>query len=213
MRTIIPLSAVAGVTATVGYAALIERNWFALRQFEVPVLPPGTEPLRVLHISDTHLTPGRRRLINWVRSLDELDPHLVINTGDSIAHPEAVGPLMEALEPLLRRPGAFVLGSNDMFAPEVRNPLRYLRGPSSRWPGRKHTPDLPWEKLRDEMTSAGWLDLDNRLGRLTAGGIDIALAGVGDAHIGKDRYEQVAGQPSQAGPPPGRHALARAAGT
>jgi predicted MPP superfamily phosphohydrolase len=198
MRSIIPLSAAAGAAATIGYAAVIERNWFALRKFEIPVLPPGTGPLRVLHISDTHLTPGRKRLISWVRSLDELDPHLVVNTGDSIAHPEAVRPLMEALEPLLRRPGAFVLGSNDMFAPEPRNPLRYLRGPSSRWPGRKQIPDLPWEKLRDEMTAAGWLDLDNRRGRLTAGGIDIALAGVGDAHINKDRYEQVAGQPSQA---------------
>src|ERR1700749_1875041 len=111
MRTIIPLSAVAGGAVTLGYAALIERNWFALRQFEIPVLPPGTGPLRVLHISDTHLTPSRRRLINWVRALDGLDPHLVVNTGDSIAHPEAVGSLMEALEPLLRRPGVFVLGS------------------------------------------------------------------------------------------------------
>jgi predicted MPP superfamily phosphohydrolase len=197
MRTIIPLSAVAGGAVTLGYAALIERNWFALRQFEIPVLPPGAGPLRVLHISDTHLTPGRKRLINWVRALDELDPHLVVNTGDSIAHPEAVDSLMEALEPLLKRPGVFVLGSNDMFAPEPRNPLRYLGGPSARWSGHKKSPDLPWEKLRDEMAAAGWLDLDNHRGRLTAGGIDIALAGVGDAHINKDRYEQVAGAPSQ----------------
>ena len=44
------------------------------------------------------------------------------------------------------------------------------------------------------MTAAGWLDLDNRRGRLTAGGLDIAVAGVHDAHIKRDRYAQVAGR-------------------
>ena len=44
------------------------------------------------------------------------------------------------------------------------------------------------------MSAAGWLDLNNQGGRLTAGGLDIALAGVHDSHIEKDRYEQVAGQ-------------------
>jgi len=196
LRTIIPLTAAAGAAAGIGYASLIERNWFALRQFEIPVLSPGTGPLRVLHISDTHLTPNRGRLISWVRSLDELDPHLVVNTGDSIAHPEAVESLMEGLGPLLTRPGVFVLGSNDLHAPKARNPLRYFTGPSSHWPTRRKTPDLPWEKLRDDLTAAGWLDLNNRRGQLTAGGIEIALAGVDDAHVRRDRYDQVGGPAS-----------------
>ena len=58
------------------------------------------------------------------------------------------------------------------------------------------------------MTAAGWLDLNNQRGRLTVGGIDIALAGVHDAHIKKDRYEQVAGRADQAACPSSRrHAL------
>ena len=44
------------------------------------------------------------------------------------------------------------------------------------------------------MTAAGWLDLDNQRGQLTAGGLDIAVAGVHDSHIKRDRYEQIAGQ-------------------
>lgn len=192
MRTLIPVTAAAGAAA-IGYAALIERNWFALRRYEVPVLPEGAEPLRVLHISDAHLTPGRRRLMAWIRSLDDLDPHLVVNTGDSIAHRDAVRYFLDSLGPLLGRPGAFVLGSNDMFAPKPGNPARYLGGPSSRWRVKK-SPDLPWEKLRDDMTAAGWLDLNNQRGRLTAGGMDIALAGVHDSHIKKDRYEEIAGR-------------------
>jgi uncharacterized protein len=193
MRTLIPVTAVAGASA-IGYAALIERNWFALRQFAIPILPPGTGPLRVLHISDTHLTPGRKSLMSWLRSLDELDPHLVVNTGDSIAHPQATKCFLDALGPLLDRPGMFVLAAHDLYAPKPSNPAKYLLGPSYRKRDRHKQPDLPWEKLRDDMTAAGWLDLTNQRGRLTVGGIDIALAGVHDSHIKRDRYDQVAGQ-------------------
>ena len=181
-----------GAVAALGYAGIIERNWFALRRFDIPVLPPGTEPLRVLHISDTHLTPGRTRLQSWVRALDDLEPDLVVNTGDSIAHPEAIRYFLDALGPLLDRPGVFVLGSNDLYAPEPFNPASYLLGPSSRR-HKKKEPDLPWEKLRDSMTAAGWLDLNNQRGQLTAAGLTIALAGVHDPHIKRDRYEHVAG--------------------
>jgi predicted MPP superfamily phosphohydrolase len=196
MRTLIPATAAAGAAAgaaAIGYAAVIERNWFALREFDVPVLPPGTEPLRVLHISDAHLTPGRRRLISWIRSLDDLAPDLVVNTGDSIAHPEAVRSFLGALGPLLDRPGVFVLGSNDLYAPVPVNPLRYLRRSSSDWHRRKY-PDLPWEELRDGMAAAGWLDLNNQRGQLKVSGRQIAFAGVHDSHIKRDRYEQVAGR-------------------
>lgn len=193
MRTLVPACAVAGAAA-IGYATVVERNWFALRRLEIPVLPPDSEPLRVLHISDAHLTPGRRRLISWIRSLSDLDPDLVIDTGDNIAHPRSAKCLLDALGPLLDRPGAFVFGCNDLYAPVPANPGRYLRGPSSRWLDPSRIPDLPWEKLRDGMTAAGWLDLNNQRGRLTVGGLGIALAGVHDSQIKRDRYEQVAGR-------------------
>ncbi len=192
LRTLIPVTAAAGAAVALGYAGIVERNWFALRRFEIPVLPPGTGPLRILHISDTHLTPGRTRMRSWIRALDDLEPDLVVNTGDSIAHPQAVRHFLDALGPLLDRPGVFVLGSNDLYAPEPFNPARYLLGPSSRR-RKKKEPDLPWEKLQDSMTAAGWLDLNNQRGQLTAGGLSIALAGVHDSHVKRDRYAQVAG--------------------
>jgi len=135
MRTLIPATAAVGAAgaALVGYAAVIERNWFTLRKFDVPVLPPGARPLRVLHISDAHLTPGRRRLMSWIRSLDDLDPDLVVNTGDSISHQESVPYFLDSLGPLLDRPGVFVLGSNDLYAPVPKNPMRYFRRSKSRW--------------------------------------------------------------------------------
>jgi predicted MPP superfamily phosphohydrolase len=191
LRTLLPAAAALGA-AGLGYATVVERNWFALRRFEIPVLAPGSEPLRVLHISDAHLTPRRERLMSWIRALDDLDPHLVVNTGDSIAHVDAVEYFLDSLGPLLDRPGVFVYGSNDLHAPVPRNPFLYLQREGSRKHSAKSV-DLPWEKLRDGMLAAGWLDLNNRRGQLTAGGRKVAFAGVHDAHINRARYAAVAG--------------------
>ena len=191
-RTITSIAAVAGVAA-IGYASVIERNWFALREETIPVLPPDADPLRVLHISDMHLTPGRHRLMAFVRSLAALDPDLVVNTGDSISHRDAIGPFLEALGPLLYRPGVFVYGSNDLFSPVFKNPARYLWRTSA-GEHERDEPDLPWQKLGEEFTAAGWLDLNNRRGQLTVNGLDIAFGGVHDSHSARDRYDQIAGQ-------------------
>jgi uncharacterized protein len=191
LRTL-ALTAVAG-GAVVGYASIVERNWFTLRSYEVPVLPADAKPLRVLHISDAHLTPGRHRLISWIRSLDAAtEPDLVVNTGDSLADSEAVRPFLDALGPLLDRPGVFVYGSNDLFSPLLKNPAKYLWRDSSRDHKRK-IPDLPWEELGQGMSAAGWLDLNNRRGRLKAGELDIDVAGIHDSHIKRDRYDEIAG--------------------
>jgi predicted MPP superfamily phosphohydrolase len=191
-RTIATVAALAG-TAAFGYASVIERNWFTLREQEIPVLPPGAAPLRVLHISDAHLTPGRHRLLSFIRSLSALSPDLVVNTGDSLASTEAVGPLLDALGPLLDLPGAFVLGKNDLYSPKPANPARYLWRTSAGEHHHREAPDLPWEKLGAELSAAGWLDLDNQRGELTVNGLRVALAGVHDPHAGLDRYHLVAG--------------------
>jgi len=185
-------AAVLAGAATFGYASVIERNWFVLREHEVPVLDEGVAPLRVLHISDVHLTPGRHRLLSWIRSLDALEPDLVINTGDSIAHHGAVTPFLDALGPLLDRPGAFVYGSNDLYAPKPKNPARYLWRTSAMEHSRD-VPDLPWAELGAGMEAAGWLNLNNRRGRIKAGEHDIEVSGVHDSHIRRDRYDLVAG--------------------
>lgn len=185
-------TAISGVA--LGYASVVERNWFALRRYDVPVLPEGATPLRVLHISDAHLTPGRHRLMSWIRSLDALEPDLVVNTGDSIAHARAVQPFLAALGPLLDRPGVFVYGSNDLYSPSPKNPLRYLWRTSAAEHSR-HIPDLPWAELGAGMAAAGWLDANNRRGRIKAGDLDIEVGGVHDSHTRRDRYHEIAGRP------------------
>jgi predicted MPP superfamily phosphohydrolase len=185
-------TAIAGA-AVLGYAAVIERNWFTLRRHQVPVLPAGSKPLRILHISDMHLTPGRHRLLSFLRTLDALEPDLVVNTGDSIAHKQAVTPLLDALGPLLDRPGVFVFGSNDLYSPVPKNPTRYLWRTSAE-EHRRHAPDLPWAELGASMEAAGWLNANNYRSRIKVGDFDIEVAGVHDSHIARDRYEKIAGQ-------------------
>ncbi|WP_283139741.1 metallophosphoesterase [Rhizohabitans arisaemae] len=191
-RTAIPLSLLTLGVAGLGYASLIERNWFRLRRFDVPVLPPGQRPLRILHISDLHLTPSRRLLIDWVRSLGDLEPDLVVNTGDSIAHPDAVPALLHALEPLMTRPGVFVYGSNDFYTPKPKNPARYLWRTSSGDHNRK-IPDLPWQELGEGMVAGGWLDLNNATGRIKTDTHDVYVGGIHDSHFHRDRYSMIAG--------------------
>lgn len=180
---------VATGAATVAYASLVERTRWTLRRFDVPVLPPDSAPLSVLHISDIHLTAGQRSKQRWLRSLDALDPDLVVCTGDNLAGFDAVPPALDALGPLLDRPGAFVMGSNDYYAPRPKNPLRYFWKEHKRVVGVR----LPWEPLRDGFVAAGWLDLTNARGCLTVAGRRIAFGGVDDPHIRRDHYERIAG--------------------
>lgn len=184
------LATTAAGAGTLAYAAGYEVRAFRLRHVEVPVLAEGSDPLTVLQVSDLHIVPGQRRKRDWVRELARLEPDLVVNTGDNLSHREAVPYALDALEPLLERPGAFVLGSNDYFAPQLRNPARYLW---THTPQERTVEDLPWKELRDGFTNAGWLDLDNARGELTVAGRRIAFAGVDDPHIGRDRYADVAG--------------------
>ena len=146
----------------------------------------------MLHISDIHLTPGRHRLMAFVRSLASLEPDLVVNTGDSIASPDAIGPLLDSLGPLLDGPAC------SSTAPTTcTRPSRRTRRDTSGGPARATTsatsPTCPGRSWASELTAAGWLDLNNRRGRLTVNGLDIAFGGVHDPHGARDRYDQVAG--------------------
>ncbi|MEY4311808.1 MAG: hypothetical protein RLZZ571_578 [Actinomycetota bacterium] len=174
---------------TLGYS-LVEAQSFTTRHVQIPVLPNGSSDLRVLHLSDLHITPSQTRKINWVRSLGELDPDLVVVTGDFLAHRLAVPAVIEALGDLLNKPGLFVLGSNDYFGPVIKSPLMYFDK------DRKITADgevLPTQDLVDELTNYGWIDLDNKQDRLSVNGISIHARGTDDPHLNKDNYSAVAG--------------------
>lgn len=181
--------AAAGLAAT-GYAWGYERKAFRLRRYDVPVLPAGAKPIKVLHISDLHATPGQPWKVEWVRALDRLEPDFVVDTGDNLASAHGLPAVLDALGPLLDRPGGFVPGSNDWFAPRPKNPARYLLPDTGR---RIHGDRLPWGELRAAMTARGWHDLTHRRLLDDVGELRIELAGVSDAHLQADHYDRIAG--------------------
>ncbi len=194
--TKIAAGALAAGAAGVGWASLVERHLYAVRRTVLPVLPEGAPPVRILHVSDLHLVPRQHRRIEWVRGLAGLEPDFVINTGDNMSDLDAVPAALEALGPLMRLPGAFVLGSNDYFAPTPKNPLRYFTTPSMRHE-RLSTQELPWQDLVDAFTRVGWVDLDNARRRVAIGGLQVELVGVDDPHLRYDRYDEVSGSAAQ----------------
>lgn len=185
------LGAAAVGAACVTYAAAYEVRAYRLRRFDVPVLPPGSAPIRVLHISDLHLMPDQFDKVEWVRGLAALEPDLIVNTGDNFADAASVPLVLDAYEPLLERPGVFVFGSNDYYAPVPRNPTRYLWHRET--PQLPPAPTLPTDDLRSAFTEAGWLDLSNAKGEVKVDGRRLAFVGVDDPHIRSDRYDDVAG--------------------
>lgn len=188
----VPLGVVGAGVGGLGYAWL-EARWFALRHVTVPVLAPGAAPLRVLHLSDAHLVPRQGRKRDWLRGLADLEPDLVVSTGDHLAHVDAVPTVLEAYGELLHRPGAFVFGSNDYYRPIWKNPVRYLQGGTGTQAGGawSRKPTLPVEDLRSGLSAHGWLDLNNARGALDVDGRHLTFAGVDDPHLELDDLDAV----------------------
>ncbi len=188
LSAVLAAGAVAGA-ATAAYAHFIELNNFQVRRETLPILPAGSPDFKILHISDMHMIPGQAQKTAFMHSLTELEPDLVINTGDNLSHLDGLPALLEALDPLLDFPGVYVPGSNCYFAPVPKNPARYL------W--KKNTGDeandqtravLPTQVMHDAFDARGWVGLINRYETLTLGGLRLEFSGVDDPHLEYDRH-------------------------
>ncbi len=177
-----------------GYSELTK---FELKEYTLPLLPKGTlrgkPEFRLLHLSDLHMIPGQETKIAWVSALDALEPDLVVNTGDNLSDQQAVPDTLRALGPLLARPGLFVFGTNDYWAPRPVNPFKYLLG-------KKREPsyvDLPWRGMRAAFVEHGWRDANQARHEFKVGNVRLAAAGVDDPHHDLDDYSEIAGSPNE----------------
>lgn len=163
---------------------------FELREIELAILPKGSSTLRVLHFSDLHLTPRRRREIKAIREWGKLAPDLVISTGDFLGHRDAVNTALHALDPLLDLPGLYVFGSNDYYGPRLKNPFSYLTADDGT---RKLGAKLPTEELDIRLQGRGWKNLNTSKIKLEVHGVTIEARGTDDAHLNLDDYSLVKG--------------------
>ncbi len=166
------------------WGVIVERGNYRLRVEHVPILDAGSEPIRVLHLSDLHLAPWQKNAISWIRALGDNPPDLVVGTGDFLGHKDALPALREALTPLQGIPGVVVHGSNDRVAPRAVNPFGYLFSPSE---AKEVGEPLDFDGLLHLYTEElGWHDINNGAVSLTIKGSELEFVGVGDAHHGED---------------------------
>lgn len=193
------LTAITSVTGLAGIATLAwgytECSKFELKDITVPLLEPGVlrgaREFKILHISDIHMVPYQTEKQAWIKSLIHTDPDLVINTGDNLSDEKGVPALLQALDPLLRRPGVFVFGSNDYFAPKPVNPFLYLFKKKR----KVSKVELPWKSMRAAFLEHGWHDANNKRVEFRTKHVRLAIAGVDDPHHDLDDYAAIAGPP------------------
>lgn len=171
------LASVLGAGAlAVAYGAFVERRWYRVGRYRLDILPAAGTALRVLHLSDLHLTAGDERARRFVASLPPADVTVV--TGDILGEPEAVEFAARTLRPVRGRLASlFVLGSNDLYAPRPLNPLRYFvpSGKRKRHLGRRGR----GADLVRALEADGWTHLQNR----KLDGLPFEVVGLDDPHI------------------------------
>ncbi len=178
----------AAVTTSAGTAMLayawLEARWYRLQHLHLPgVLAAGTPPMRVLHLSDLHLSRRHGRMDDFLAGLAEEPYDLVVATGDLLGDVRMEQQVVASLAPLTAdgRPGLAVLGSNDYWAPTPRNPFRYFTGPSREESPRGHRLDT--DQLVAGLDRSGWSVLDDEATTIATPAGPVAVSAIHDPHL------------------------------
>ncbi len=113
---------VAAPFALVGYGAIVERTNFQVREVDVPIpnLHPDLVGLRLVHISDIHLSPflSEKEFARAVDMANELRPHLMLVTGDLISvHGDPLDASLRQIARLRSDAGTLgCLGNHEIYA-------------------------------------------------------------------------------------------------
>jgi len=108
--------------AVTGFGVFVERNHFHLREVDLPVrgLPPDLSNLRLMLISDIHLSPflSESELARIVEMANDCKPHVTFVTGDLISNPgDPLDACLRQLARLKSDAGTYgCLGNHEFFA-------------------------------------------------------------------------------------------------
>ncbi len=167
-------------TAGLGYALVVEPRWFEVTRRELPVrdLPASLDGLRLVQLTDVHHGPwlSLAYVRQVVRTVNDLEPDLVVLTGDYVnLSAEYIGPVVAELAALRPRIGAVaVRGNHDWYedGPRTQRELEEAGIPLIDNARRVVTPD------RQLVREAGE---------------GLAVCGVGDLWMDKPDYWQALG--------------------
>lgn len=168
----------------------IEARWYRLNRLTVP-MERDVGRLSILHISDTHQTGSRARLVRFLRSLPgRLDrPDIVVSTGDLVEDDSGIEPITDALNALDARFGRFyVLGSHDYYQARFQSYAKYFTRRTNAPPVQR----ADTEQLESKLQAAGWVSLSNRSEVVATPYGDIRVAGVDDPYLQRDTDGHIA---------------------
>ena len=154
------------------YARIIEPGWETVTELALtlPHLAADFHGYRLVQISDIHIGTwmNRRRLARVIETVNQLNPDLVVITGDFVYYDseENADELISPLSGIVARDGTLaILGNHDYWA----NP----------------------GMVREIIQSAGILDISNAFQTLERGNSLFHIAGVDDYWERKDRLDLV----------------------
>jgi uncharacterized protein len=128
--------------AAVGYGSFIQRTDFHVREVDIPFagLPPDLDGLRILQLSDIHLSAflSESEFARVIDATLPLHPHLTVVTGDLISgHSDPLDACIRQLARLKADAGVFAcMGNHERYAgaeeytarQSARFGIRFLRG-------------------------------------------------------------------------------------
>ena len=138
--------AMAGPFAALAYGSLVERTDFRVRDLDVPLpgLAPDLDGLRILQLSDIHLSPflSEAELARAIDIAAGLGPHVAVITGDLISSPgDPLDACIRQLARIRAEAGVFgCMGNHERYA-HVEDTtaraaaavgIRFLRGHAQR---------------------------------------------------------------------------------
>ena len=180
-----------GAAAGAAYPVMEARAYRLVRH---RVETPGPR-LSVLHISDTHLGPRKRKLARWLKGLPERigePPDLVITTGDLIEDDSGIEPIVDALAGCRGTLGRYyVLGSHDYYQSTLRGLASGVRrlysGP--RGPVTVRPADVA--RLEAGLKETGWKSLINTTDVVETATGTIGLTGVHDPFMRRHTVDHI----------------------
>lgn len=123
-RTALTLAAIGlGVTATVAYSAFVEPDWIRVAHHDLRATS-SQPPLRIVQLSDLHLTRIGARETDVAARVVALRPDLIVVSGDAIDRADAVPLLERFLATLGTTPKVAVLGNWEYGSRAGRTAIR-----------------------------------------------------------------------------------------